>query len=59
MERQAVALRWVTELEHQLESSRRESQDQAAEVTEARVVELLAVEQATAAERGLDTAKVR
>ena len=34
----------VTELEHELEFARHESQDWATEVTEARVAELLAVE---------------
>ena len=43
----------VTKLERKLESTRHESQDRAAEVTE-----LLAVERVTATERGLDTAKV-
>ena len=58
MEREAVASWWVVELERQLESNSHESQDQAAEATEPRVVELLAVEQATTAERVLDAAKV-
>ena len=51
-------LRRVAELEHQLESARRESQDRVTEATKARATELLAVERAIAAERGLDTAKV-
>ena len=51
--------RWVTKLKHQLESTHCESQDQAAEVTEARAMKLHAVERATATERGLDMAKVR
>ena len=50
---------WVTELEHELESARRESQGQVVKATEARVVELLVAERATAAERGLEAAKVR
>ena len=45
--------RWVTELEHQLESAHCESQDWAA-----KAIELLVVERATVAERGLDAAKV-
>ena len=48
----------VTELERELESTHRESQDWATEVTRARAVELLAVERATTAERGLEAAKV-
>ena len=48
-----------TELEWQLESAWCESQDWAAEATEARAAELLAAERATAAERRLDAAKVR
>ena len=48
----------MAELEHELESARHESQDRAVEVNEARVKELLAAEWATAAERGLDVAKV-
>ena len=58
MEWEATVSQWVTELERQLESARRESQDRAAEATEARVAELLVVEWATATERGLDAAKV-
>ena len=45
--------RQVTGLECELESTRRESQDRAVEVTEARATTLLAVE------RGLKAAKVR
>ena len=55
----AVMLWRVAELERQLESARRESQDRATEATEARAAELLATERATAAERRLDAAKVR
>ena len=44
---------WVAEFERQLESTRRESQD-----WEAEAAELLTVEWATAAKRGLDAAKV-
>ena len=58
MEREAAVSRRVAELVCQLESARRESQDRAAEATEARAAELLAVEQATAAEQGLDAVKV-
>ena len=50
---------WVDKLRHQLESTRCESQDQAAEVTMVRVEEQRVVERATAAEWGLDAAKVR
>ena len=50
--------RWVIELERQLEFTHRESQDWATEVMEARPVELLVVERATAAERGLEAVKV-
>ena len=50
---------WVTELERELESTHQESQGRAAEVTEARVMELLTAERAIAAERGLEAAKVR
>ena len=49
----------VPELECQLESAWRESQDRAAEVTEARAAELLTAERATASERGLEAVKVR
>ena len=48
----------VTELERQLESACHESQDWAAEATEAWAAELLVVERATAVEWGLDAAKV-
>ena len=58
LEWEATALRWVAELERQLEFAHRESQDRAAKAMEARAVELLAVERATAAKRGLDAAKV-
>ena len=47
MEQEAVALWWVDELRHQLESARHESQDRATEATGARAVELRAVERAT------------
>ena len=59
MEREATVSWRVAKLEHQLESARRESQDRAAEATEARAVELLAAERAIAAERGLEAVKVR
>ena len=49
---------WVAEFERQLESTRRESQDRAAEATEVRAAELLAVERSTAAEQGLEAVKV-
>ena len=58
MEREAAMSWWVTELERQLESARRESQDRAAEATGARAAELLMVERATAAEWELDATKV-
>ena len=58
IEWEAVVSGRDAELERQLESARRESQDQAAEATEAQAVELLAVERAIATERGLDVAKV-
>ena len=58
MEREATMSRRVDELERQLESARCKSQDQAAEATGERVVELLVVGQATAAERGLNVVKV-
>ena len=57
MEQEATASRWVNELKHQLESSHCESQDRAVEATKARAVKLLAEEQATTAERGLDVVK--
>ena len=50
MEREAMMSRRVVELEHQLESARRESQDRVAEAIGAQAVELLVAEQATAAE---------
>ena len=50
---------WVSKLEHELESTHHESQDRAGEAMEARAAELLVVEQATAAEWGLDTVNVR
>jgi len=43
----------MAELEHELESAHRESQDRAVEVKEARAVELLTTEQATTTEGGL------
>ena len=49
----------VAELECELEFARRESQDQAAEVTEAWAAELLTAKRATTAERGLEAVKVR
>ena len=58
MEREATILRWVNELECQLESTHRESQDRAVEATGTWAAELLAAEWVTAAERGLDAAKV-
>ena len=58
MEQEAVMSWRVDELERQLESAHRESQDRATEATGARAAELLTVVRATAAERGLDTAKV-
>ena len=48
----------MEELERQLEFAGRESQYRAAQATGAWAVELLAVEQATAAERRLAAAKV-
>ena len=58
MEWEAMVSWRVTELERQLESAHRESQDRAAEVAEPRAAELLAVKRAAAAELGLDVAKV-
>ena len=58
MEQEATTLWQVDDLRHQLESTRRESQDRAAEATGARVVELRAVERVTAAERELDAVKI-
>ena len=49
----------MAELEHQLESTHRESLDWMAEATEARTVEQLTAEWATTAERGLEVAKAR
>ena len=49
----------VIELESELESTRRESQDQAAKVTGAWVAEQLAVKRVTTVEQGLEAAKVR
>ena len=48
----------VDELQHQLKSVYRESQDQTAKATRVWARELLAVERAFAAERGLDAMKV-
>ena len=56
MEREAVMSWQIDELEHQLESTHRESKDWVVEVTGARAAELLTVERATAAERGLAAA---
>ena len=47
----------MAEFERQLESARRESRDRVVEATEVRAAEVLAVEQVTAAERGLEAAK--
>ena len=58
MEQEATASWWVNELRHQLESTRRESQDRTTEVTGAQAAKLCVVERATAAERELDAAKV-
>ena len=49
----------VAELERQLESAHRESQDRAAEAAAARAEGQRAAEWATAAERGLEAAKAR
>ena len=57
--REAKMSRLVAELEHELESTCRESQDWPAEVTKAWAVKLLAVERATTTEWGLEAAKVR
>ncbi|XP_066337332.1 uncharacterized protein [Miscanthus floridulus] len=55
-----AAMSWrVAELEHELESTCHESQGRAAEATEVRATELLVVEWATAADQGLEAAKVR
>ena len=48
----------VNELEHQLESARHEYQDKAVEAVGAWAAKLLVAERATAAEWGLDAAKV-
>ncbi|XP_066373126.1 uncharacterized protein [Miscanthus floridulus] len=48
---------WVAELEHQLESTRRESQDRAGEVIVVRAEEQCVAERATATERGLEAVK--
>ena len=53
MEREVAMSQWVDELKRQLESARCESEDWLAEVMGARVAELLVVERATAAKRGL------
>ena len=50
---------WMDELERRVESACRESQVWAAEAAAARVEEQCAAERATAAERGLEAAKVR
>ena len=50
MEKEAVALWCVNELRHKRESTHRESQDWAANAMGARVVELRAIDRATAAE---------
>ena len=47
----------MAELEHQLESAHRESQDRVAEATVAQAAGQRAAERATAAERGLEAAK--
>ena len=47
----------MAELERQLESTRRESQDWAAEVTAVQGEEQRVAERATAAERGLEVTK--
>ena len=57
MEQEATTSRWVDKLRHQLESTRRESQDRATEATGARAAELRAVERVTAAKQKLDVAK--
>ena len=49
----------MAELERKLESAYHESQDQAMEVIGVQAVELLAVEQVTTTEWGLEAAKVR
>ena len=57
MEHEAMALRWVDKLRHELESAHYESQDWVAEAIGARAVKLRAVERATAAEQKLDAVK--
>ena len=49
----------MAELERELQSAHRESQDWAAEVIEVRAVEQIAAERATATGRGLEAAKAR
>ena len=49
----------MAELEHQLASARRESQDRGAEATPARAEGQRAAELATTAEQGLEAAKAR
>ena len=49
----------MAELEHQLESAHRESQDRTVEVTAVQAEEQRAVEWATAAELGLEALKAR
>ena len=56
---EAKVSRRVTKLENELDSTHRESQGRAAEVTKAWVVELLVAERATTAEQGLEVVKVR
>ena len=50
MEQEATMSWRIDELEHQLESTRHESQDSATEATGARAAELLMAEQATTTE---------
>ncbi|XP_066316564.1 uncharacterized protein [Miscanthus floridulus] len=56
-EQEAVVLQQVDELRHQLESTRHESQDQAAEAMGAQAAKMRAVEWAAVAEQKLDMAK--
>ena len=58
MGQKAMMSRQVDKLQRQLESTHRESQDQAARATRAWAAELLMVERATTTERGLDAVKV-
>ena len=58
MGREATMLRRVDELQRQLESACRESQDRATKAMGVRAVKLLVAEWVTATERGLDAAKV-